>query len=105
MGLFAWLRKKAGGASGARSEPLVRELWRSAATLRAEARAKEALPLAQRAADLARMHLGGAHPDYAGTLGNLADVYDETGHHAAALPLFKRAAEIIGAALGEAHPD
>jgi tetratricopeptide (TPR) repeat protein len=103
VGLLGWSRRKAGGASGTEVESLLREHFRSVATLTDQRRWDEALPLAQRAADLARLHLGEDHPGYARSLGNLGRVHEALGDYAAALPLYQRAAEITRAALGEAH--
>jgi CHAT domain-containing protein/tetratricopeptide (TPR) repeat protein len=105
MGLLAWLRKRAKASSGARSKSILNELFQSIATLHHERRWAEALPLAQRATDLARSHLGEAHPAYAASLNNLALAHQAIGDYAAALPLLQRASEILGAALGESDPD
>jgi CHAT domain-containing protein/tetratricopeptide (TPR) repeat protein len=83
---------------------LLDELFQSVAQLSDQGRWEEALPLAQRATDLARSHLGEVHPGYAASLHNLAFVYHALGDHAAALPLLERAGKIALAALGENHP-
>lgn len=64
----------------------------------------EALPLAQRAAELSEKALGPEHPDVATTLNNLAALYDATGQYATAEPLHQRALTILEKALGPAHP-
>jgi tetratricopeptide (TPR) repeat protein len=104
MGLFDWLRNKAGRSSSARVEALLNELFRSVAALADQGRWAEALPLAQRATDLARSHLGETHHDYAASLNNMAAVHRAMGDYHAALTLHRQAAEIRRAALGEAHP-
>src|SRR5690349_11442366 len=101
MGLLAWLRKKAGAASGVRAESVLGELFQSFATSAGQGRWDKALPLAQRATDLARSHLGEAHPGYAHSLTNLAAVHEALGDYAAALPLLERAVEIHRTTLGE----
>ncbi|HEY5311320.1 MAG TPA: tetratricopeptide repeat protein, partial [Pirellulales bacterium] len=49
--------------------------------------------------------LGEAHPDYATSLNNLAELYRSMGDYARAEPLFRQAMEIRKKVLGEAHPD
>ena len=104
MGLFDWLRKQVGVSSTARVESLLGELFQSFATLADQGRWGEALPLAQRAADLGYSHLDEAHPDYARSLTNLAATHMSMGDHAAALPLVERALEIRRATLGRPTP-
>src|SRR5262245_41248702 len=89
MGLLAWLRKKVRASSGARSESILDELFQSIAMLCHEGRWAEALPLAQRATDLARSQFGEDHPDYAGSLHGLANLHQEMGDYPAALPLHR----------------
>ena len=48
--------------------------------------------------------LGKSHSEYAGTLNNLAQLYQRMGDHSAALPLYQQATEICRTALGEHHP-
>jgi hypothetical protein len=84
MGLFNWFRKKAGGSPGTRIGSLLDEVFQSVAKLSALGRWAEALPLAQRATDLARSHVGEAHPGYATSLNNLAAVHRGMGDYAAA---------------------
>ena len=104
MGLFNWFKKKPGGPSGARIRSLLDELFRAVAKLSAQGRWEEALPLAQRATDLARTHPGEFDPVYTASLHNLAFVHQAMGDYATALPLLERAAEINRAIRGDAHP-
>jgi tetratricopeptide (TPR) repeat protein len=48
--------------------------------------------------------LGSAHPDVAGSLNNLASLYQDQGKYDTSEPLYKRALEINEKALGSAHP-
>ena len=64
-----------------------------------------ALPLCRQALEIRRTALGENHPDYAGSLNNLALLYHSMGDYAAALPLLRQALEIRRIALGENHPD
>jgi len=45
------------------------------------------------------------HPDTAGSLNNLAGLYDSTGQYEQALPLYERALTILQKKLGEQHPN
>ena len=65
----------------------------------------DAEPLCKQAMEIRRTALGEQHPDYAGSLNNLAVLYDAMGRHAEAEPLYKQAMEIRRTALGERHPD
>jgi CHAT domain-containing protein/tetratricopeptide (TPR) repeat protein len=104
MGPFAWLRKRVKTRWGTRLKSVLIELFRSSKTLCEEGRWAEALSVAERALDLARSHVGKAHPYYARSLSSLANVHAEMGDHAAALPLYQRAADVLRGALGEADP-
>jgi tetratricopeptide (TPR) repeat protein len=64
-----------------------------------------ALHLLQRGVEETRKLTGEHHPEFAKSLGNLADLYQATGAYAAALPLRRQALEVYRAALGEGHPD
>ena len=64
----------------------------------------EALPVAERALELAR-NLGEEDPDYASSLNNLAGLYDLMGNFAAAEPLYLEARDIYREALGKRNPD
>ena len=49
--------------------------------------------------------LGENHPSYAGSLNNLAALYQAQGDYARAEPLYRQVSEIRKKALGENHPD
>src|SRR5262249_14991608 len=68
-------------------------------------RSREALPLAQRARELAKEVVGEKQPLYATSLGFVVMIYKETGEHKRALPLAKQALQIRKEALGKHHPD
>ena len=68
-------------------------------------RYKEAEPLLMRALEIREEQLGGRHPDTAGSLNNLALLYQEQGKYAEAEPLLMRALEICEEQLGGRHPD
>jgi tetratricopeptide (TPR) repeat protein len=65
----------------------------------------DAEPLLVRAMEICREALGERHPNYAGSLNNLAMSYKAMGRHADAEPLLVRAMEIYREALGEGHPE
>ena len=65
----------------------------------------EAIPLAQQVLAMREKALGPDHPDVAGSLNNLAELYNEQGRYAEAEPLYKRALAIRERALGPDHPD
>ena len=62
-------------------------------------------PLFQQALEITRTALGVAHPDFATSLNNLAELYRAMGRHAEAEPLYQQALEVRRTALGEVHPD
>ena len=62
-------------------------------------------PLYQQATEIRRTALGEDHPEFAGSLDNLAVLYDSMGRYEEAEPLCKLALEIRRTALGEDHPD
>jgi CHAT domain-containing protein len=68
-------------------------------------RYQEAIPPATEALRLRETALGETHPDVAGSLNNLALLYQAQGDYAAALPLYQRSLAILETALGETHPD
>ncbi|TRU32368.1 MAG: tetratricopeptide repeat protein [Microcystis aeruginosa Ma_MB_F_20061100_S20D] len=63
------------------------------------------LPLHQQALEILGKSLGNDHPDYAGSLNNLAALYKSMGQYEQALPLHQQALEILGKSLGTDHPD
>jgi tetratricopeptide (TPR) repeat protein len=65
----------------------------------------EAVPLAQRAAEIHKRVLGEDHPGYATSLNNLALVYKAQGKYAEAEPLYKRSLAIREKVLGPDHPN
>jgi CHAT domain-containing protein/Tfp pilus assembly protein PilF len=81
------------------------EIAGRALKLHRQGRFDEALPAAEDAVRFARRHLGEAHPDYASTLNNLAELYESKGDYATAEPLLRQALEATRVGLGEAHPD
>ena len=64
-----------------------------------------AIPLAQKAVELARQRWGNQHSNVAATLNNLASLYESQGKYAEAEPLFNEAIAIVRIALPENHPD
>ncbi len=66
---------------------------------------ERAIPIAARVCDLTRQAYGQDHPDYAGSLNNLAEVYRAMGDYAAAEPLFRQALDITRRALDQNHPE
>ena len=81
------------------------ELNRRVQELQRGGRYGEAIPLAQRAAELYEKDLGPAHPYTATALTTLAELYRVNGEHARAEPLFVRVLATREAALGPVHPD
>jgi tetratricopeptide (TPR) repeat protein len=65
----------------------------------------EAEPLLRRGLAIWEKALGPEHPDVAGSLNNLAALYDNQARYAEAEPLFKRALAIREKALDPEHPD
>jgi tetratricopeptide (TPR) repeat protein len=72
-------------------------LWRAG-------KSREALPLAQKAADIRRKLLGEDHPDYARSLFNLGAQYQALGSYRMAQLNYEKALAIFQKALGEDHP-
>jgi tetratricopeptide (TPR) repeat protein len=58
----------------------------------------------QRALAMRRKVLGPAHPDVAGTMVNLALMYDTLGRRGEAVPIYREAISILEQALGPDHP-
>jgi CHAT domain-containing protein/tetratricopeptide (TPR) repeat protein len=67
-------------------------------------KSREAVPLAERALVLHKQVLGEKHPNYAGSLINLAALYESMGDYAKAEPLFRQAPAIVRQVLGDKHP-
>src|SRR5947207_12046554 len=65
----------------------------------------EAVPLAQRAVELAEKRFGPEHPNVATSLNYLAELYHEQGRYAEAVPLPQRAVDLAEKQFGPEHPD
>ena len=65
----------------------------------------EAEPLYRRSLEISEAALGSDHRDVAGSLNNLAVLYDSQGKYAEAEPLYRRSLTIREEALGPDHPD
>jgi len=65
----------------------------------------EAIPPAQRVAELYEKDLGPEHPYVAAVLTTLAELYRANGEHARAEPLFQRVLALHEKTLGPGHPD
>ena len=70
-----------------------------------QGRYADAEPLYKRSLAIYEKALGPDHPNVAGSLNNLAGLYNEQGRYADAEPLFKRSLAIYEKALGPDHPD
>jgi CHAT domain-containing protein/Tfp pilus assembly protein PilF len=66
---------------------------------------QKALPLLERALEIREKQLGPEHPATAGSLNDLAMLYDQMGEYQKVLPLLERALEIRKKQLGPEHPD
>ncbi len=75
-----------------------------ALTLYEIGRYDEAEPLYREALEITRETLGARHPEYAGSLNNLAGLLEATGRYAEAEPLYREALEITRETLGDRHP-
>jgi tetratricopeptide (TPR) repeat protein len=64
----------------------------------------EAELILQRALSIAQEQLDTSHPQTAGSLNNLAELYKKQGRYTEAEPLFQRAAMLSQASLGMEHP-
>ena len=71
----------------------------------AEGKYQEAIPIAEKAVELAKRVRGPEDPDTAASLDNLAALYDDTGEYAKAQPLYQEALRIRQKVLGSDHPD
>ncbi|MDO8546834.1 MAG: tetratricopeptide repeat protein [Nitrospirales bacterium] len=81
------------------------ELNRRVQELQQGGKYAEAIPPAQRAAELYEKDLGPDHPFVATALTTLAELYRANGEHARAEPPFTRVLAIREAMLGPGHPD
>ena len=82
-----------------------RRVDRQIARLYQQGKYAEALPLAQRAAEIRKRALGEDHPDYAASLNDIGELYRLQGKYAEAEPFHKRSLAIREKALGANHPD
>src|SRR5262249_20490987 len=80
------------------------ELSQRAVRLNGQGKAALALPPAREAAKLYGEVLGEKHPHHAGSLNNLAALYQQTGEFRKALDLYRRALSLRREAFGERHP-
>ncbi|MDJ1183148.1 CHAT domain-containing tetratricopeptide repeat protein [Roseofilum casamattae] len=64
-----------------------------------------AIPLGERAVELARERWGNEHKNVATSLNNLASLYEHQGRYSEAEPLYQEAIAIVRIALPENHPD
>ncbi len=65
---------------------------------------RKAEPLHRQAMEIEKRILGENHPDYAGTLNSLANLYQDMGEYRKSEPLHQQAIEIWKRTLGENHP-
>jgi small GTP-binding protein len=72
--------------------------------LQAQGQYQQAEPLWKEALEIRKQVLGTNHPDYAGSLNNLAALYKSQGRYEEAEPLVKEALEIFKQVLGTLHP-
>jgi tetratricopeptide (TPR) repeat protein len=70
-----------------------------------EGKYREAIPLAEKAVEIARRVRGPDHPDTAISLSNLAEFYEALGEYAKAEPPLQEALRIRQKVLGHQHPD
>src|SRR5271165_4897692 len=71
----------------------------------AQGKYQEAIPIAERAVEVAKRLHGLEHPDMATSLNNLAVLYDTVHEYAKAEPLLQEALRIRQKVLGSEHPD
>jgi tetratricopeptide (TPR) repeat protein len=74
-------------------------------TLYKQGKYQEAIPLAEKAVELAKRVYGPEHPDTATSLNNLGKLYREMGEYAKAEPPLQEALRIRQKVLGPEHPD
>src|SRR5271166_2363714 len=100
--LFLWIL--AGRASLADDED-PNALNQQVTQLIAQGKYQEAIPIAERAVEVAKRLHGLEHPDMATSLNNLAELYQVMGEYAKAEPLYQEALRIWQKVLGPEHPD
>ncbi len=91
-------------ASSEKANELI-ELNRRVQELQQGGKYAEAIPPAQRVAELYEKVLGPEHPYVAAVLTTLAELYRANGEHAKAEPLFQRVLALHEKTLGPGHPD
>src|SRR5260370_26983327 len=74
-------------------------------TLFEQGKYQEAMPLAEKAVELAKRVYGPEHPGTAESLNNLALLYESMGEYAKAEPLYQEALRIFPKVLGPEDPD
>jgi tetratricopeptide (TPR) repeat protein len=100
------LRRRARLSAADRKElGLAGRLNQQEMVLYGKGRYKEALPLAQRVAEILKRIMTQNHPDYAKSLNNLAVVYQAMGDYRSALALYVQARDLRKQLLTENHPD
>src|SRR5271166_606778 len=102
LALFLWIL--AGRASLADDED-PNALNQQVTQLIAQGKYQEAVPIAERAVEVAKRLHGLEHPDMATSLNNLAELYQVMGEYAKAEPLYQEALRIWQKILGPDHPD
>src|SRR5271165_2389450 len=102
LALFLWIL--AGRASLADDED-PNALNQQVTQLIAQGKYQEAIPIAERAVEVAKRLHGLEHPDMATSLNNLAELYQVMGEYAKAEPLYQEALRIWQKILGPDHPD
>jgi tetratricopeptide (TPR) repeat protein len=103
VALFVMLASSSSAQTGAKPDDLS-SLLGQARQLYEAGKYAEAVPLAQRAVELAEKQFGPEHPNVVTSLNNLAELYREQGRYAEAEPLQKRALAIGEKTLGPEHP-
>ena len=66
---------------------------------------QEAIPIAERAVEVAKHTLGPDHPETADALNDLGFIFQKIGNYAKAEPLYQEALRIRQKVLGSEHPD
>ncbi len=88
----------------AQSKALI-EAYRQGKAFNDAGQYEQAIVFWRKAVELSEKEFGPKHPDTAGLLNNLAELYRAQGRYEAAEPLYKRSLAIREKALGPDHPD
>ena len=104
VALLVMLASSSSAQTGAESDDLS-SLLGQARQLYEAGKYAEAVPLAQRAVELAEKQFGPEHPEVATSLNNIAVLYRAQGRYAEAEPLYQRALAVNEKALGPDHPN